>query len=339
MHKDYHSCVYDCTTHVYTPSGVEILKTKPEWKRFAGKTAAPGVDISFLKRRPVYAKMQLDQVHRLGIPVHWGDKVVSVVEMADGVAVMTESGQVYNGDLCIGASGIGSSIYGFQAGDEVAVQDSGYAVARVAFPASSIKSGSPASTLLENVETQPSFRVYVGKDIHLILFLTADWVAFAFTHPDNYGAKESWSDGLNAEQLIPYLQKSSDAWDPAVLDFVQSAPDKVVDWKLRWRDSTPNWTSKGGRLIRIGDAAHAFFPTAGNGAVQGLEDAVSLSECLRIGGKEGVAWATKVHNKLRYAPILQVNTKLTRSLQVRTRKHSTADRLLEQRRIAYCGHR
>lgn len=85
-----------------------------------------------------------------------------------------------------------------------------------------------------------------------------------------------------------------------MLDFVRSAPTGVVDWKLRWRDGTPQWTSDGGRLIRIGDAAHAFLPTAGNGAVQGLEDALALAECLRIGGKEGVPQATKVHNKLRY---------------------------------------
>lgn len=73
----------------------------------------------------------------------------------------------------------------------------------------------------------------------------------------------------------------------------------MVDWKLRWRDGTTQWASDGGRLIRIGDAAHAFLPTAGNGAVQGLEDAVSLAECLRLTGKEGVPQATKVFNKLR----------------------------------------
>jgi 2-polyprenyl-6-methoxyphenol hydroxylase-like FAD-dependent oxidoreductase len=85
-----------------------------------------------------------------------------------------------------------------------------------------------------------------------------------------------------------------------VLDFIRSSPaGGVVDWKLRWRDGTEQWTSKGGRLIHVGDAAHAFFPTAGNGAVQSLEDAVSLAECLRIAGKESVANATKVHNMLR----------------------------------------
>jgi hypothetical protein len=78
-------------------------------------------------------------------------------------------------------------------------------------------------------------------------------------------------------------------------------PGQVVDWGLRWRDPTEQWTSAGGRIITLGDAAHTFLPTAGNGAVQACEDAVSLAECLRQGGKHDAPWATRVHNKLRLA--------------------------------------
>lgn len=81
---------------------------------------------------------------------------------------------------------------------------------------------------------------------------------------------------------------------------MRSCPTGVVDWKLRWRDGAEQWTSDRGRLLRLGDAAHAFFPTAGNGAVQAIEDALSFAECLRIAGKDDVPLATKVHNKLRF---------------------------------------
>lgn len=182
MHADYHECVYECSTSVYTPSGVLLHSQMPEWTRPGVISAAPDVNISFLKRRPVYAQMQLDQAKRLGIPIHWGETVVSVQEKDNGVIVTTASGKEFTCDLCVGANGIGSSVPGFNAGPEIAVQDSGYAVARVAFPRAAIKDGTPASTLLENIETRPEFRVYVGKDIHLILFLTVDWVAFVFTH-------------------------------------------------------------------------------------------------------------------------------------------------------------
>ena len=95
------------------------------------------------------------------------------------------------------------------------------------------------------------------------------------------------------------MNKAANDWDPAVLDFVKQTPTGVVDYKLMWRDGNPQWTSDSGRVVALGDAAHAFLPTSGNGAVQALEDAISLGECLRHGGKESIGWATKVHNKLR----------------------------------------
>lgn len=98
---------------------------------------------------------------------------------------------------------------------------------------------------------------------------------------------------------MPQLEKASNHWDPAVIDFIRQTPGEVVDWNLRWRDYSEKWTSDGGRVLRLGDAAHAFFPTAGNGATQALEDAISIAECLRIAGKDNVQWATKVHNELR----------------------------------------
>lgn len=55
--------------------------------------------------------------------------------------------------------------------------------------------------------------------------------------------------------------------------------------------------------MQIGDAAHSFLPSSGNGATQGMEDAVSLAACLQIAGKENVPWATRVHNKLRLVAI------------------------------------
>ena len=187
MYADYHQCVYDCSIHVYTPSGTPIHSVDPEWRRPGVTHAAPDVDISFLTRRPVYAQMQLDQVNRLRISVYWSENVVSVCEKDDCVTVKTASGKDFECDVCIGANGIGSVIPGFDTGPAIAVQDSGYAIARVAFPRSNIKDGSPASSLIKNIDVRPEFRTYVGSDIHLILFLTSDWVAFAFTHPVSDG--------------------------------------------------------------------------------------------------------------------------------------------------------
>jgi 2-polyprenyl-6-methoxyphenol hydroxylase-like FAD-dependent oxidoreductase len=77
-------------------------------------------------------------------------------------------------------------------------------------------------------------------------------------------------------------------------------PDMLVDYRIMWRDPQPTWTSPSGRVLQLGDAAHTFHPSSGNGGTQAVEDAVSIAECLSIAGKDNVEWATRVSNLLRY---------------------------------------
>jgi 2-polyprenyl-6-methoxyphenol hydroxylase-like FAD-dependent oxidoreductase len=113
-------------------------------------------------------------------------------------------------------------------------------------------------------------------------------------------AKESWSSSVSAEEVLATLA-GCPGWDPDVLEIIgQIAPGSCVDWTLIWRDPQPKWASDGGRVVQLGDTAHAFLPTSGNGATQALEDALSLAACLRVAGKGREHVATKVHGKLRF---------------------------------------
>ena len=73
-----------------------------------------------------------------------------------------------------------------------------------------------------------------------------------------------------------------------------------MDFKLMWRDPRDKWASPKGRVIQIGDAAHAFLPTSASGATMALEDSFSLATCLQLSGKSNAPLAVKVHNHLRY---------------------------------------
>ena len=66
-----------------------------------------------------------------------------------------------------------------------------------------------------------------------------------------------------------------------------------------WRDLCEDWTSPAGRLVQVGDSAHSFLPSSGNGASQAMEDAITLATCLQLGGKSNVSSAARVYNKLR----------------------------------------
>lgn len=90
-------------------------------------------------------------------------------------------------------------------------------------------------------------------------------------------------------------------WPEYMNRLIRTTPkDGIVDWKLMSRDPQPNWISPLGHIVQAGDSAHTFLPSSGNGATQGMEDAITLATCLQLGGKDNIALATKVHNKLRF---------------------------------------
>jgi 2-polyprenyl-6-methoxyphenol hydroxylase-like FAD-dependent oxidoreductase len=75
--------------------------------------------------------------------------------------------------------------------------------------------------------------------------------------------------------------------------------DGITDWKLMWRDLQPQWTFPEGRVVQLGDSAHTFVPSSGNGATQAIEDAICLATCLQLRGKSNLPLVVKVYNKLR----------------------------------------
>lgn len=120
-------------------------------------------------------------------------------------------------------------------------------------------------------------------------------------HPKDTGnADESWRGTGSAEDVLRVM-KESPGWDPAVLEVVAQTPDDtVIDWKLLWRDPKPKWHSDGGRVIQLGDSAHSFLPTSGNGATQAMEDSLSLATCLTLGGRDALKDSVKAHALMRY---------------------------------------
>jgi len=69
----------------------------------------------------------------------------------------------------------------------------------------------------------------------------------------------------------------------AALDWAQSC-DR---WKLAEMPDLPRWTSKGGRILLLGDSAHAMFPNAAQGFSQTVEDIGVLDYLLSLESDPG----------------------------------------------------
>ncbi|KAI3322486.1 FAD/NAD(P)-binding domain-containing protein [Xylariaceae sp. AK1471] len=255
------------------------------------------VHIPWIETRAMIAHMLTSQCQRLGIQVNYGSTVIDYDETDDKAVVTIERvGGVTRAeaDIIVAADGVGTKSHAHVSGRSVKATSCGYSMFRGLVPMKVIeKDLSPR--IIEKFFTSPP------PDTHANIILSKEFFAYGLTYKDyNYSeknAKESWSATVSNDTVVGKFSKL----DPDLLEILRLIPDNsAIDWTLRWRDPQPKWTSDGGRVIQLGDSAHSFLPTSGNGATQACEDALSLATCLRIAGKGKESIATKVHSKLRF---------------------------------------
>ncbi|KAE8384089.1 hypothetical protein BDV23DRAFT_189553 [Aspergillus alliaceus] len=103
---------------------------------------------------------------------------------------------------------------------------------------------------------------------------------------------------------LAVLHRVSD-WDPAIEGLIRNTPKRAtVHWPLLWRNLRQGWTSKGGRVVQVGDAAHTTVPASISGGTLAIEDAVTLAACLQLacsgGAPGGAPLGARIYNLLRY---------------------------------------
>ncbi|KAJ5089392.1 hypothetical protein N7532_008076 [Penicillium argentinense] len=118
-------------------------------------------------------------------------------------------------------------------------------------------------------------------------------------------SNESWSNWFEPEFVLQ-TTATIDGWPEFANRLIkETKKDQIHNFKLVWREPQLCWTSPGGRVVQIDNTAHIFFPSSGNGAALGMEDAVSLAACLQIARKGDVPWSTRVRNKLKLVAVFE----------------------------------
>jgi salicylate hydroxylase len=138
-------------------------------------------------------------------------------------------------------------------------------------------SGSRAYRGLIEARKLPNWRkeahqIWMGEGKHFMVFPVRrgellNYVGFV---PTSTETVESWSAIGDRDELAA----SFEGWDRPVVELL----DKVETcfwWGLYDRRPLTTWTK--GRLLLLGDAAHAMLPHLGQGANQGIEDGVALA--------------------------------------------------------------
>jgi salicylate hydroxylase len=170
-------------------------------------------------------------------------------------------------DLAIGADGIKSRVRDFIAGPG-ATRYSGTSAFRGIVPA----------THLPSLPDPQAIQFWMGPDAHLLHYAIgpngADINYFAVTEgPDEWPDANRWVvEATPHDHLKPF-----EGWDEAVTEMV-SQSHQFARWGLFITRPLRHWHK--GRVVLIGDGAHAMLPHHGQGANVSIEDAVTLAEMI-----------------------------------------------------------
>jgi 2-polyprenyl-6-methoxyphenol hydroxylase-like FAD-dependent oxidoreductase len=283
--------------HIYGPC-------PPSFNDPENRVGRLGPYVAPAQSRVRFYRMLLRQVAKLGFRVDYGKRVKDYFEdkLAGKGGVILDNGEILLADIVIAADGLKSRSAILVGGEDLQPKPSGMSIYRAAYP---LGYAMKDETVREKWGSQdPVWEFWMGPGRYIGVFLSKDTMSWGFTPRDEGGnPKESWNPDVHPEQALEALERNP-GWDPAIQALVRTAPQgSIVHWPLMWRDLRREWTSPGGYIVQIGDSAHSFLPTSGNGATQALEDAVTLATCLQLAGIRNAHLATKIFNLLRYERI------------------------------------
>ncbi|KAF4629075.1 hypothetical protein G7Y89_g9071 [Cudoniella acicularis] len=294
---------YDPWVSYHKHTGECVVPPAPiEWDTTGGVVP----ERIYRHHRPRFYKMLLDQLTAIGIEVEYNHRVVDYYETEDGEkgGVKLASGEKLEADLVVAADGVGTKSHVCVSGKEVRARSTGYSIFRTAYPVEFAAADPEIDERFKLLENGKScFEMWFGHEFHFAIWRAEDIFSWVWTHKDTGSATESWHDKTPIATVLSLASKVSPPFPPIIAKIIKSTPeDGIVDWKLIWRDPQPIWSSPSGRVLQLGDAAHTFLPTSGNGATQAVEDAVCLATCLLLSSQQklSIKQAVQIHTKLRF---------------------------------------
>jgi 2-polyprenyl-6-methoxyphenol hydroxylase-like FAD-dependent oxidoreductase len=226
--------------------------------------------------------------------VRLGVEVTAVEQGEDGVVARSTDGSEERGDLLVGADGLSSVVRPAIA--DVPIRYAGY-------------------TAWRGVSSVP---VEPGR-------LTESWgVGERFGLVDIGRGRTYWFATKNASEGEPderggrkaEIQRRFSGWHVPIAAVVEAADESaVLRNDVYYLAQLPRWSD--GRLVLVGDAAHATTPGVGQGAAQAIEDAVVLAD--RLAGSDDLSVALAEYEAIRRPradAVLKISRRADRAAQL-----------------------
>ncbi|KAF8850698.1 FAD/NAD(P)-binding domain-containing protein [Acephala macrosclerotiorum] len=206
-----------------------------------------------------------------GAVIKTNARVVNVDESSDSPAVITKDGQRIEADLIIGADGAKSTIRALLHPN---IQlKSEYNIYRAVIPGSTFKADPELAPLLDcSTIWWGPHRAIVGIPVQ-----NGEFYSLECCHPGNTGTAGEW----NKKGDINLMKETYSDFEPIVAKMMELVkPDELLVWKLNSLPELASWVFKSGKVVLLGDSAHAMLPFSGEGHAMAIEDSICLAECL-----------------------------------------------------------
>jgi FAD-dependent urate hydroxylase len=230
----------------------------------------PGVPpMQFFYRRDLYRVLH-EETRRRGIRVEHGKRLAGAVETAGGVTARFDDGTEASADILIGADGIRSAVRRLVDAD---APDPSY-TGLISFGARVADPGVPSTggKMTMSFGKQAFFGYQVFDEASAIWFVN-------LPHAEPLSAGQAQQ--TPASQWLPLLAaKFADDRTPAARLISRTDPaDLLIVGSMENMPRVPVWSR--GRMVLVGDSAHAPSSSSGQGASLAIESAVDLARCLR----------------------------------------------------------
>ncbi|AEF54841.1 FAD-dependent oxidoreductase [Marinomonas posidonica] len=227
----------------------------------------PGTDIrtSGAIMRPVLSNILAEAAIAANVKVKLGTSFTSIKEHSDGVEVSFSDGTSANYDMVVGADGVYSSVRKALFPDAQEPQYTGQGVWRAVVPRF-------------GVDGSPMFLGETGKVGFNPVSEDSMYMFYTEARPDR--------DRIPEDQMLPHLLKLLEPFKSELIAKVREALDENCQILYRPLDDIllPRPWYKG-RVLLIGDSAHATTPHLASGAGMAIEDAVVLGQEFSKGGE------------------------------------------------------
>ncbi|CAG9938718.1 unnamed protein product [Clonostachys rosea f. rosea IK726] len=222
-----------------------------------------------------------DYAREIGVQMEFSKRVVQYLDTEQERGVVVEGGEKILGDVVLACDGPKSMAREQLLSLKESKVNSGYAIFRAFFNITDEMLKDPLVAEMVN-EGEDTVRCWVGRDMHGFIYTWKGGkdCAWVLTHLDESDIAESWSEKAKKSDVLHYLDKAGfpDVWR----SITKVTPeDRLIDYKLVWRDPVTTWLSPSKRCAVMGDAVHCHLPTSAQGACQAVEDATAVAMCLQ----------------------------------------------------------